>query len=689
MAAQVKQAPLDTARQTIQVAGSARPGETAIYRHPYSKPDLSVDDGSGVQTLYENFQYGVKSYPDSTLIGYRPFNIQTGKHENYYTWQTFREVNERVTNLGSGLLQLQSTLSSDSVRRGGWNLGLYSGNRPSWFVAEQACNAYSLVSVALYDTLGPKAAEYIVNHAEIPIIVAAGDKLPLLLASAEAMPSLKIIISMDPLDAPLSSLPPGYADTRSLLNAWSKRAGIQILEFSEVEALGQKNPHVHIPPSPKDICTLCYTSGTTGNPKGVMSTHENYISSSMSAGFTFDVKPSDVHISYLPLAHCMERCSQAMMLRMGASIGFHSGDIADLMEDIAILRPTIFPSVPRLFNRIYDRLTAATIHAPGLKGALFRKAYAAKRESMLSGAGPEHAVYDRLLFSKVRAVLGGRVRSMLTGSAPIGPDVLEFMRVAFSCPVYEGYGQTENAAACTVTMAEDYNTGRVGAPFRCNEVKLVDVPDMQYHATDKPCPRGEIMVRGTNVFVGYYKEPEKTAEALGEDGWLRTGDIGRINTDGSISIIDRKKNIFKLAQGEYVAPEKIENVYKLSPLVENIYVHGDSLESSLVGVISPDPEEFIPWVHRFLGTSSISMADSLQDSRVRQAVLKELNKSARAGKLRGFEFIKAVHLVADAFSVDNGTMTPTLKIKRNECAKLYRANIDEMYAVLKNPSPKL
>lgn len=503
------------------------------------------------------------------------------------------------------------------------------------------------------------------------------------------MGSLKVIITMDPLDYPISTLPPGYTDPRSLLTTWAKRAGIQLLEFSEIEALGHQYPHVHIPPSPKDICTLCYTSGTTGNPKGVMSTHENYVSTSMSAGLIFDVQSDDVHISYLPLAHCMERTTQAMMLGKGASIGFHSGDISRLLEDIALLRPTIFPSVPRIFNRIYDRLTALTINAPGLKGALFRRAYEAKRASMLAGHGSAHSVYDRLLFSKVHAVLGGRVRSMLTGSAPIGPDVLEFLRVAFSCTVHEGYGQTENAGACTVTMADDFSTGRVGTPFRCNEVKLVDVPDMQYFATDSPCPRGEIMVRGANVFVGYYKEPEKTAEALDEEGWLRTGDIGRINPDGSISIIDRKKNIFKLSQGEYIAPDKVENIYKLSPLVENIYVHGDSLESTLVAIVSPDPEEFLPWARRTLGTSSISMADSVRDPRIIKALLKELDKTGQSGKLRGFEFVKAIHLVLDAFTVENGTLTPTLKMKRNDCAKLYRDYIDAMYVSLKNPNPKL
>jgi long-chain acyl-CoA synthetase len=250
-----------------------------------------------------------------------------------------------------------------------------------------------------------------------------------------------------------------------------------------------------------------------------------------------------------------------------------------LLDDIEAFGPTVFAGVPRLYNRLFDKINAAMDSAGGLKKALFNRAYAAKSANLAATGQLTHALWDRLVFSKIAAKLGGRCRLMVTGSAPIAANVMAFLRVCFSCAVVEGYGQTEGAAAATTTLVSDQSqAGTVGVPLCCVEIKLVDVPEMGYTSKDVsngvPTPRGEIWVRGSAVFAGYYKDAERTKEAL-QDQWLLSGDIAMWTPDGQLKIVDRKKNIFKLAQGEYIAPEKIENIYGRAKYMAQIYVHGN------------------------------------------------------------------------------------------------------------------
>jgi long-chain acyl-CoA synthetase len=275
-------------------------------------------------------------------------------------------------------------------------------------------------------------------------------------------------------------------------------------------------------------------SGTTGVPKGAVLTHHSFVAdmAAISAhGGDVLITENDVHISYLPLAHQFERLTMASLLAHGGCAGFSRGNPLVLLEDIEVLRPTTFAGVPRLYNRLYDKVMTMVNSGSPLKRWLFHTAYAAKVSNLRATGVVTHSVYDRLVFSKVAARLGGRVRIMVTGSAPIADNVLEFLRVAFSCHVVEGYGQTEATCASSLTMPGDNRAfGNVGTPLACNLIKLVDVPDMQYTAKDVvngvPCPRGEVCFKGPNVFQGYYRDPEKTAEAIDADGWLHSGDIG-------------------------------------------------------------------------------------------------------------------------------------------------------------------
>uniref|UniRef100_A0AAQ4QHH0 Arachidonate--CoA ligase n=1 Tax=Gasterosteus aculeatus aculeatus TaxID=481459 RepID=A0AAQ4QHH0_GASAC len=420
----------------------------------------------------------------------------------------------------------------------------------------------------------------------------------------------------------------------------------------------------------------CRHIGTTGNPKGAMLTHKNVVSncSAFIKITEVSVNADDVHISFLPLAHMFERVVQGVMIVHGASIGFFQGDIRLLSDDLNTLKPTVFPVVPRLLNRMYDKIFGQANSS--LKRWLLGFAYRRKEAEIRRGIVRRDSIWDRLIFQKVQASLGGRVRLMLTGAAPVSPTVLTFLRAAVGCQFYEGYGQTECTAGCTMTMPGEWEAGHVGAPLPCNSLKLVDVSEMNYLAVNG---EGEVCVKGPNVFQGYLKDPEKTAEALDADGWLHTGDIGKWLPNGTLRIVDRKKHIFKLAQGEYIAPEKIENIYTRCDAVAQVFVHGDSLQAYLVAVVVPDPDFLSSWTKRTLGLEG-SYQDLCGRAEVKAAIFEDMVRLGKEGGLKSFEQVRSIYVNTELFSVENGLLTPTLKAKRNEMRQHFRGQIEDLYA---------
>jgi len=388
----------------------------------------------------------------------------------------------------------------------------------------------------------------------------------------------------------------------------------------------------------------------------------------------------------------------------GASVGFFQGDTLKLIDDLQALRPTIFPSVPRVLNKIYDKITNGIAAAGGNKQALFERALKAKRENLETSGALTHWLWDPLLFGKLKKGLGlDRVRFCVTGSAPIAPEVHTFFRVLLGCNLYEGYGQTEGCAAATITSEGDFSTGHVGPPVPGVEMRLENVAEMGYYHTDKwhgpppgpgggggiPClGRGEICYRGPCVFKGYYKLADKTSETIDEDGWLHSGDIGIWTMSGNLKIVDRKKNIFKLAQGEYVAAEKIENVLVGSPLLAQAFVYGDSLQSHLVAVLVPDAEAA---ALKFPDTP-IEALCSEPASPLRALITDEVARLSLEAKLAGFEVVRLFHLEPRPFDAESGLLTPTFKLKRHEAKLKYQAEIDLLYsqgATQAQPRPKL
>lgn len=616
------------------------------------------------------------------------------------------------------------------------SIGLFSINREEWCITEQACFASGLVTVPLYDTLGNEAIAYICNQTEMEILFTSRDKLPLLTQMLKDISHLRIIVCFDCVDAAESDK---YS---SLLND----SKVQLITFQDLlkKASEKQKMFQPRPPRPEDLCTICYTSGTTGLPKGVMLPHSALLADASAClalcgygpnGFTpeqrslFELRSDDVHISYLPLAHIFERIVMTALMTVGASIGFYQGDTLKLMEDIAVLRPTIFVSVPRLFTRVYDKIMAGAKEKDAFSKFMFNWGLSTKIQNLRERGELTHWFFDRIVFQKIKNLLGGRVRAMLSGSAPIAPEVMEFLRVCFSCEVYEGYGQTETSAGTCLTIRHDWTTGHVGIPVPSNEIKLVDVPDMNYFASDPSCPRGEICVRGPNCFSGYFKDEKNTHEALDSEGWIHSGDIGEWDSRGRLRVIDRKKNLFKLSQGEYIAPERIEAVLTKSPLIAQCFLHGDSLQSAPIAIIVPDKEGITAWIRKrlehepaapsssragsrpttptantvehVLVPGEVSVTDSkdsvisrlgnmtfeelCEDPAIYAQIEKEISKFGKKGsnELKGFEIPKAFWLEKEPFSLENGLLTATFKLKRNEAKKKYEETLKKLYAQLK------
>ncbi|KAF9149382.1 hypothetical protein BG015_008823 [Linnemannia schmuckeri] len=680
--------------QAIELPRTRRPGQTGIYRRvgfenelmsiPPSRPHL--------RTVYDSFQHGLAISPNKPCLGERIWN-PISKTYGPYEWQTYVEVAARATRFGSGLVHLYQLANgfAEPVPHG-WTVGIWSINRARWTTTDIACVAYNLVSIGLYDTLGPEAVTYGINHSECSIVISSIDHIASLLRNAGNMPGLKSIISMDSLKEPaVSKAVPESALAGPILRTFAADKGVQLLDWDEVEALGQLHQRRHTPPRPEDIFTICYTSGTTGMPKGAIITHANLIATLASSEVANPLSADDCVISYLPAAHLYGRAMEVFLYGVGGQIGYSTGDALRLLDDIAALRPTFLPAVPRLLNRIYARVYAATAKAPGLAGVIARKGLSVKLANLEAGLGNKHALWDRLLFNKVRMALGGRVDKILTGSAPVAAEVLSFIRVAFIVDVLEAYGQTENSASATSTQREELEAGHVGPPSPNSEIKLVDVPELNYFSTDKPYPRGEICTRGPATIPGYLKDEKKTRETIDEEGWLHSGDIGFIKENGTLTVIDRVKNIFKLSIGEYVAVEKVENqIATRLPIALQLFIHGDSVEACLVAVVVPDPDTFPAFVNKVLGEGTAITNVIYQDPKLRRAVLKEIALAAQAASLKSFEIPKAVLIEPKPFTIEGGMLTPTLKIKRHPVVEAYRKQIDELYREIRSGAdPKL
>eukprot|EP00644_Phytophthora_capsici_P015395 jgi/Phyca11/17052/fgenesh1_pg.PHYCAscaffold_24_\ len=600
-------------------------------------------------TLYTNLLDRAKVDDGSRpMFGSRPVDPVTGMATGDYEWKTFAEFLNHVDETASGMKYALSVRRQDMV-------GVFSRSQYEWTLVEQSCNRMAYTLVPLYETLGPSTVPYILNHTEMKVVFCAKAQTATLLRCLPECPHLKTIVQYE------SNLDEQHVEE-------ANQFGVKIWTLEDVVNHGKRQPADADPPKPEDLSTICYTSGTTGTPKGVLVTHANFVSAVNAYRPLIQANRDDVYFSFLPLPHVAERFLHAMMITEGAAIGFYHGSVARILDDAQKLHPTVFVAVPRLMTRIFDQLKNKVVSSGDTKQIkyFYQALDEKKRLNVL-----KHEKYDAELFDRFKPVLGGRVRQILTGAAPITSEVKEFFQYVFGVPVLEAYGITEASGGVACSSASMPQGPHVGVPLPGLAIRLADVPEMNYSSEDD---HGEVLMKGPNVFSGYYKQAELTREVLDKDGWYATGDIGQWNSDGTLSIIDRKKHIFKLSQGEHIAPEKVEGVYQKSDFVAQVFVDGDSLQSYLVAVVVPDPvvvarTEFVDWE-----------TDDNQRRELEKVVLVDMDIVARADGLHGFERVKKISLTSEAFTVENDLVTPTLKPKRAKLAKHFSDVVKELYA---------
>ncbi|KAH7961821.1 hypothetical protein HPB52_012330 [Rhipicephalus sanguineus] len=512
-----------------------------------------------------------------------------------YKWMSYNEADEKIDLIGRGLMALGV--------RPRQNVVILAETRIEWMLAAQACLRINIPVVTLYATLGEDGIIHGINETEATHLITSYDLMPRLAKIIDKIPSLTHIIYME---NPVAKAPP-VAPT-----------GLHLVPFAKLEESG-RTADTELrgeTPTADDVAIIMYTSGSTGVPKGVMITHGNIVTTAR--GFSVickDVGDTDAYIAYLPLAHVLELAAECLSFALGARIGYASpltltdkstGIQKGCKGDASLLKPTIMVSVPYLI------------------------AY----KSFWLRLGFNTPLLNRLVFNKMRALLGGRVKVIATGSAPLSADTHEFIQACLDCYVVQGYGLTETAAGATIMDLDDMSFGRVGAPLVGCYIKLVDWDEANYHVTDKPYPRGEILVGGPCITKGYYKNEALTNECYREeDGirWFYTGDIGEMYPDGTVKIIDRKKDLVKLQFGEYISLGKVETELKTCPLIDNLCVYGNSFHTYLVALVAPNPKQLQILADK-LGRGHLTFDQLCDDPVVVNAAAEAIISHARKGQ---------------------------------------------------------
>lgn len=584
-----------------------------------------------ITRLFDFIQYQKDNYPlDDALAG-----KENGEWIKYST--------DDYLNLGN---KLSRALLELGVQPGD-RIGLVSNNRPEWNIVDLAVLQIGAVNVPIYPTISSSEYEFIFNNAEIKFVFVSDKEIyKKVNAIFDNVASLQEIFSFDSIDG---------------VRKWTDILDIATIDYQEkVEQLKSQVKG-------SDLATLIYTSGTTGVPKGVMLSHNNLVSNVLGSQPRLPLVASEKALSFLPLCHVYERILSYLYVYVGVSI-YYAESIDTISDNLKEIKPDGFSAVPRLLEKIYDKIVMKGAELSGIKKALFFWALEIAKvwePYQANGAWYEFKlkIANKLIFSKWREALGGNVKVVASGSAALQPRLARIFNAA-GVPIMEGYGLTETSPVITVNMMADrhFKIGTVGKPLDKVQVKIAE--------------DGEVLCKGPNVMMGYYKNEEKTKEVLSDDGWFHTGDIGEIDSEGFLKITDRKKEIFKTSGGKYVAPQVMENTFKASMFIEQIMVIGENRKHP-AALIVPSFDHIKDYFHH-------KHIDYPGDEKVlnHKVFVKKINKVIEHYN-EGFgkwEQIKKWEFLTEPFSIDGGELTPTLKLKRKAILSKYEDLVNKIYA---------
>eukprot|EP01129_Flabellula_baltica_P006201 TRINITY_DN2299_c0_g1_i1.p1 TRINITY_DN2299_c0_g1~~TRINITY_DN2299_c0_g1_i1.p1 ORF type:complete len:695 (-),score=137.67 TRINITY_DN2299_c0_g1_i1:172-2220(-) len=599
----------------IAVSGEKRSGESEAYVNWRDGQEM-IDMPYG--SVYEALCDTVERIPERECYGVRDV-VKVHREEkevdgvskvwetlemSEFHWISYREFKNRVDAFGSGLRALGLNP--------GDKLSIYEDTRMEWTIGAFGCLSQNIIVMTVYSNLGEENIVHALNQAEITYILTNGKLLSRILSNLDAIEHLKTIIYLD------------EAKEENIEEL--EQRGLQVLKYQEVVDLGNENMREPEPQNKDTLALIMYTSGSTGTPKGVMIKNKNFMATINGVTKAVDPTEDDVYLSFLPLAHILAFDVESALLCRGSRIGTGTprtlvdSGVKNCRGDIAELRPTVFVGVPSILTKIMKTIESKVESQSGLKQMLFKRAISDKVEALKYGT--ETPIWDKLIINKMKQVLGGRLRLILSGGAPLSAKVAETLRGCFGIPVIQGYALTETCGGGTVMELTDFSLGEAGPPIVGVKIKLIDCPDMGYTSEDKPYPRGEICIKGDSVVDGYYKNPELTDESF-IDGWFHTGDIGCFLPNGNLKIIDRKKNLIKPPHGEYIAVEQLESIYKDSQLVEHICVYASSDYNEVVALVHPNKSNLESWAKNN-DMENLSWEELCKDERAEREVLSDL-----------------------------------------------------------------
>jgi len=545
-------------------------------------------------------------------------------------------------------------------------------------VADLGCQMDTITTATLYATLGPNAFKFICEQTQIKTVLVSPDLVKMLCEFKK-----KFILN-NLTNAILFDLTTN-CDSEKVLQELEK-AGFTAYSFTKdflKENNNIKETDLKIS-QPDTIMTVCYTSGTTGNPKGVMLSQRNLIAvlETVIDGGSIPVDEYAAHISFLPLAHIFERMVISGFMGIGAKVGFISGSVrTTLMEDIKYFGPTLLFTVPKVLLTIRNKVIEGFDKLSGWKKKLAYTAYHTKLDNYKKYGIVTHAIYDMLVFKKIREMFGNRIKVVLCASAPLRKELADDFKVFLSVPVVEGLGMTELSGSPFCTNYNDYTNFTAGGVNWGARMLLKSVPDLGYTVNDViegiNCPAGEMCLKGPVVFHGYYKNDEENKKCFDEEGYFHTGDVGRLypNYGNGLKIVDRVKEIFKLSQGEYIIPAKLESVYTKSIYVQQLMIYGNPTKNNIIAIVIPDKKKCA----EALNISIDDLVKDTENKKLHELIINDFNKLAIDAEFNGLEKVKYILVDFDEFTNNNNCLTPTMKIIRKNVEIKFKERIDKLY----------